>query len=91
MMCGADGMGFVIPFKNNLESENPLVNIANDYMEKSYTPVDWTFSTMPSEQWKNDLGSALTTYAADQTDANWKLVQNAFVDGWAKEAAAATK
>ena len=91
MMCGADGMGFVIPFKNNLESENPLVNIANDYMEKGYTPVDWTFSTMPSEQWKNDLGSALTTYAADQTDANWKLVQNAFVDGWAKEAAAATK
>ena len=59
--------------------------------EKGYTPVDWTFSTMPSEQWKNDLGSALTTYAADQTDANWKLVQNAFVDGWAKEAAAATK
>ena len=91
MMCGADGMGFVIPFKNNLESENPLVNIANDYMEKGYTPVDWTFSTMPSEQWKNDLGSALTTYAADQTDANWKLVQTAFVDGWAKEAAAATK
>ena len=91
MMCSADGMGFVIPFKNNLESENPLVNIANDYMEKGYTPVDWTFSTMPSEQWKNDLGSALTTYAADQTDANWKLVQTAFVDGWAKEAAAATK
>ena len=85
MMCSADGMGFVIPFKNNLESENPLVNIANDYMEKGYTPVDWTFSTMPSEQWKNDLGSALTTYAADQTDANWKLVQNAFVDGWATE------
>ena len=84
-------MGFVIPFKNNLKSENPLVNIVNDYMEKGYTPVDWTFSTMPSEQWKNDLGSALTTYAADQTDANWKLVQNAFVDGWAKEAAAATK
>ena len=48
----------VIPFKNNLESENPLVNIANDYMEKGYTPGDWTFSTMPSEQWKNDLGSA---------------------------------
>ena len=88
MMCSADGMGFVIPFKNNLKSENPLVNIANDYMEKGYTPVDWTFSTMPSEQWKNDLGSALTTYAADQTDANWAKVVSAFVDGWATEAAA---
>ena len=37
------------------------------------------------EQWKNDLGSALTTYAADQTDANWDAVVSAFVDGWASE------
>ena len=44
---------------------------------------------MPSDQWKTDLGSALTTYAAEQTDANWDLVKSAFVDGWAKEAAAA--
>ena len=26
-------MGFVIPFKSNLESENTLVNEANAYME----------------------------------------------------------
>lgn len=91
MMCGADGMGFVIPFKANLESENPLVNIANNYVTEGKTPVAWTFSTMPSEQWKNDLGSALTTYAADQTDANWELVKTAFVDGWAKEAAASAQ
>ena len=41
---------------------------------------------MPSEEWKNGVGSALTAYAADQTDANWNLVQQAFVEGWAKEA-----
>ncbi len=87
-MCSADGMGFVIPFKNNLESDNPLVNIANQYVEDGKTPVSWNFSTMPSEQWKNDVGSALTTYAADQTDANWDQVKTAFVDGWATEAAA---
>ncbi len=87
-MCSADGMGFVIPFKNNLESDNPLVNIANQYVEDGKTPVSWNFSTMPSEQWKNDVGSALTTYAADQTDANWEQVKTAFVDGWATEAAA---
>ena len=89
MPSGQDGMGFVIPFKKNLESDNPLVNIANDYVNQGKKPVTWNFTTMPSEKWKNDLGSALTTYASKQTDANWDLVKKAFVDGWAKEAAAA--
>lgn len=39
-------------------------------------------------EWKNGVGSALTAYAADQTDANWAKVVSAFVDGWATEAAA---
>ena len=91
MPSGQDGMGFVIPFKKNLESDNPLVNIANDYVNQGKKPVTWNFTTMPSEKWKNDLGSALTTYASKQTDANWNLVKKAFVDGWAKEAAAAKK
>ena len=82
-------MGFVIPFKSNLESDNVLVNEANKYLEEGKTPVSWNFSTMPSEEWKNGVGSALTAYAADQTDANWDAVVTAFVDGWATEAAAA--
>jgi raffinose/stachyose/melibiose transport system substrate-binding protein len=41
---------------------------------------------MPSEEWKNGVGSALTAYAADPTDANWNAVVKAFVEGWAKEA-----
>ena len=49
------------------------------------TPVSWNFTTMPSEQWKNDVGSALTAYAAGTGD--WEAVKTAFVDGWAKEAA----
>ena len=86
-MCS--DMGFVIPFPANLESTNTLVNEANKYMEEGKTPVTWCFSTMPSEEWKNGVGSALTAYAADQTDANWDAVVSAFVDGWAAEAAAA--
>ena len=86
-MC--EDMGFVIPFDANLESENVLVNEANKYMDEGKTPVSWNFSTMPSEEWKNGVGSALTAYAADQTDANWDKVVTAFVDGWATEAAAA--
>ena len=86
-MC--EDMGFVIPFDANLESENVLVNEANKYLDEGKTPVSWNFSTMPSEEWKNGVGSALTAYAADQTDANWDKVVTAFVDGWATEAAAA--
>ena len=93
-MCGTDkampsgeaGMGFVIPFKSNLESTNVLVNQANDFVAAGKQSVSWNFPTMPSEEWKNGVGSALTTYAADSTDANWDLVVKAFVDGWASEA-----
>ena len=88
MPSGQPGMGFVIPFQGNLESSNPLVNIGNQDLADGSEPVSWNFATMPSEEWKNGVGSALTTYAADQTDANWDAVVTAFVDGWAAEAAA---
>lgn len=81
-------MGFVIPFAGNLESENVLINAANEYIANGKFPVTWDFPTIPSEEWKNGVGSALTTYAADQTDDNWNAVVKAFVDGWATEKAA---
>ena len=79
----ADKMGFVIPFKKAKDSTNPLIAIANDYVAEGKTSVDWCFSTMPSEEWKNGVGSALTAYAAGTGD--WDGVVTAFVDGWAKE------
>ena len=81
-------MGFTTPFKTfdeNYESANPLVKAANEYVKAGKTPVSWNFTTMPSEEWKNGVGSALTAYAADETDANWDAVVSAFVDGWASE------
>lgn len=80
-------MGFVIPFKSNLESTNILVNSASDYVAKGYTPVSWNFTTMPSKQWKDGVGSALTAYAAGIE--TWDAVATAFVDEWATEYAAA--
>ena len=79
----ADKMGFVIPFKKAKDSTNPLIAIANDYVAAGKTSVDWCFSTMPSEEWKNGVGSALTAYAAGT--GKWDDVVTAFVDGWAKE------
>jgi len=87
MPSGQNGMGFVTPFKSNLDSTNTLVAIANSYVAEGYTPVSWNFPTMPSEDWKNGVGSALTAYAAEQTDDKWAAVVTAFVNGWASEAA----
>ena len=81
----ANDMGFVIPFKAAAESPNLFVKQDTAYTAAGKNPVSWNFTTMPSEEWKNGVGSALTAYAADQTDANWDAVVAAFVDGWATE------
>ena len=81
----ANDMGFVIPFDTAVESPNLFVKQDVAYTAAGKNPVSWNFPTMPSEEWKNMVGSALTAYAADQTDANWALVVEAFVDGWASE------
>ena len=85
MPSGADGMGFVIPFQGAKESSNVFVKQDAAYTAAGKLPVSWNFTTMPSEEWKNGVGSALTAYAADQTDENWAAVVSAFVDGWATE------
>ena len=81
----ANDMGFVIPFKKAAESPNLFVKVDKELTAAGKTPVSWNFTTMPSEQWKNDVGSALTAYAAGTGD--WETVKTAFVDGWAKEVA----
>ena len=80
-----EDMGFVIPFKNAVESRNLFVQQDKEMTAEGKTPVSWNFSTMPSEEWKNGVGQALTAYAADQTDDNWEAVRSAFVDGWKTE------
>ena len=85
MPSGEAGMGFAIPFKAAPESSNPFVALDAEMTAAGKTPISWNFTTMPSEEWKNMVGSALAVYAADQTDANWDAVVSAFVDNWAAE------
>ena len=82
----ANDMGFVIPFKGAQESPNLFVKQDAAYTAEGKTPVSWNFPTMPSENWKNEVGNALTAYAAGT--GNWDAVVTAFVDGWASEYAA---
>ncbi len=78
-------MGFVCPF-NGFTGEylptNPLITAADEYLANGATSVSWNFPTMPSEEWKNGLGTALTSYAAG---GDWAEVETAFVEGWAEE------
>ena len=60
-------------------------HVLPEYTEAGKTPVSWNFTTMPSEEWKNGLGTALTAYAAGT--GSWDDVVSAFVDGWATEKA----
>lgn len=79
-------MGFVTPFETfsgKYVADNPLIKAANKYIADGKKPVAWTFTTMPSEQWKNGVGSALLEYA--QGTGDWASVERAFVDGWSKE------
>ena len=79
-------MGFTIPFKNAKENPNVFVKEDAAYTAAGKLPVSWNFTTMPSEEWKNGVGSALTSYAAGGA---WDDVVTAFVDGWASEKALA--
>ncbi len=81
----ADDMGFVIPFKTAKEATNRFVQIDKELTDAGKTPVSWNFTTMPSEEWKNGVGAALTKYAAG---GSWDDVKTAFVDGWATQSAA---
>ena len=94
----ANRLGFATPFKKFPKAKNPLVQAAVDYTAKEgKVPVTWVFVTMPSNGWKDDVGSDLLTYAQATKDgmtsmgANqaWDTLKKAFVDGWAKEYAIA--
>ena len=60
----ATDMNFVIPFKAAQETNNVFVKMDKANTEAGKTPVSWNFTTMPSEDWKNGVGTALTQYAA---------------------------
>ncbi len=85
----ANSMGFTTPFDTFDEeytADNVFIRADAAYTAEGRTPVTWNFSTIPSETWKNGVGSALLEYA--QGTGSWDNVVSAFVDGWAEEYAA---
>ena len=73
-------MGFVTPFQlSQITFGQPKSKANAEYTKAGKTPVSWNFRTMPSENWKNNVGGALLKYA--QGTGTWDDVKTAFVDG----------
>ena len=79
-------MGLTTPFKSfeDVKSDNPLVQAEVAYQDSGKEAVSTRPNGMfPSDEWKNQLGSALLEYA--QGTGDWNAVKKAFVDNWKTE------
>ncbi|WP_288549824.1 ABC transporter substrate-binding protein [uncultured Bifidobacterium sp.] len=79
-------MGLTTPFKSfeDVKSDNPLVQAEISYQDSGKESVSTRPTAMiPSEEWKNQLGSAMLEYA--QGTGDWNAVKKAFVDNWKTE------
>ena len=88
----ANVMGFTTPFDtfaDGYTADNVFIQADAAYTKAGKYSVTWNFSTIPSETWKDGVGSALLEYA--QGTGEWDAVKTAFVDGWAKEYKAANE
>lgn len=75
-----------LPFKNAPEPSNKFLADGVRMQEEGKYTIAWAFNHTPNvNSWRDTVVTALTTYSADPTDANWEQVVSAFVDGWAIE------
>ena len=75
-----------IPFKMAPVSANGFSNAGAELLANGNYAVTWAFNHTPNvDSWRATLVTALAAYSADQSDANWDAVKEAFVDGWAYE------
>jgi raffinose/stachyose/melibiose transport system substrate-binding protein len=83
-------LAFVAPFTTFTADErptDPLVKEMFRYLDnKDLTSVAWSFTTFPSQQFKNDLGAALASYAYGKL--KWDDLKAQTIKSWASEEAA---
>ncbi|MBE5884236.1 MAG: ABC transporter substrate-binding protein [Lachnospiraceae bacterium] len=84
-------LGFIAPFNTFTDEEKPMDPLAQEvirYMnDETKESVIWNFTSFPSQQFKDDFGSALLEYAAGSLE--WDAVEALVIERWAAEKAAA--
>ena len=82
----AEKLSNIAPYKayTDLKPSDPLGKEVASFMERSELyPVTWAFATLPSLEFKNQLGQHLSQYASGKED--WSKVEHYFVTQWATE------
>lgn len=83
------GLGNAAPFTTFGEderSDDPLAVEMYAYMDSGKAIIPWSFTTFPSQTFKDDFGAALLEYA--NGNMKWDDVTKKVVDEWASEKAA---
>ena len=82
-------LGFIVPFDTFGSTDTPNDPLAKEVgkwiNDSAVTNVPWVFPVMPSQNWKNTLGSNLLNYA--QGKMAWDEVVSSAVSTWKTEAA----
>ena len=78
---------FITPFNSFTDADlpaDPLSKQVSIWMNKpGISSIPWVFSAIPSEAWKDSLGSAILAYYEGKGD--WAAVEKIARDGWASE------
>ena len=73
-----------IPYKKAAPSNNVFLDQANEYNKNGCYVMTWAFNYTPAvEDWRAGVVSAMNQYDNAPSDATWKGVETAFVQGWA--------
>ena len=72
-------------FNENETPEDPLAQSVLDWMSRDVETVEWTFSSFPSQEFKNNFGDAMLEYI--QGTNTWDNVRKTVTDSWKKERA----
>lgn len=75
-----------IPYKQAAPSGNVFLDAANEYNQKGCYVMTWAFNYTPAvEDWRAGVVSAMNQYDNAPSAETWKLVETAFVQGWATQ------
>ena len=73
-----------IPYKKAAPSNNVFLDQANEYNKQGKYVMTWAFNYTPAvDDWRAGVVSAMNQYDNAPSDATWKGVETAFVQGWA--------
>lgn len=75
-----------IPYKQAPVSDNVFLKAASEYDKKGNYVMAWAFNYTPAvDDWRAGVVSAMNQYDNAPSAETWKLVETAFVQGWATQ------